>query len=64
MTELVSFNAWIRAVDALIAHRVGLTHRDLPDWLWADHFEDGASPEEAVDEFFEELADDGFPDPG
>ena len=30
------------------ARKVGLTSRDLPDWMYIDAFEDGASPASAA----------------
>ena len=44
----MSFEQWLNRVDAILVGMCGLCHRDLPDMLWRDQFEDEASPEEAV----------------
>lgn len=38
----LSFDEWMKVVDYYIAHRCGgLTHEDLPDYLYHDAWEDG-----------------------
>lgn len=45
-----TYEQWIRQVDALCARKYfGITTDDLPDQDWAGLFEDGYSPEEALD---------------
>lgn len=43
------FTAWMAKVDAAIAKKCdGLTSSDLPDFMYCDAFEDGASPAQAA----------------
>lgn len=54
-----TFVEWMAEVDRLIALRLlGLTSADLPDHLWHDDYDSGVTPEEAVDDYMEELEDD------
>jgi hypothetical protein len=51
----VDLNAWLKYVDIRLANKFcGLTHNDLVDWTWADAFEDGCSPSEAVNQYLED----------
>lgn len=54
----MTYAEWLLAVDELLEARTGLGHRDLVDWLWADAYEDGFAPKDAVDSFMEELEED------
>ena len=57
----MKFLDWMKKVDQAISNRVGLTSADLSDWYWKDRFDDGASPQEAAEEFLEEeLEEMGF----
>lgn len=42
------FDAWMVKVDAIIQKKCGLSYLDLPDYCYADEYEDGASPAEAA----------------
>lgn len=42
------FTAWLKRVDALCIRRVGVSILDLPDACWADMFEDGLRPGQAL----------------
>lgn len=43
------FTAWMAKVDAAIARKcAGLTSSDLPDFMYCDAFEDGATPAQAA----------------
>ena len=44
-----SFEIWLKQVDKILSKQVGFAHDDLPDALWADYYEDGLSPIEAID---------------
>jgi len=47
-----SFEEWMAAVDNLFAKKFyGLTSDDFEDYLWYDAYDNGATPEEAVDEW-------------
>ncbi len=42
------FAAWMAKVDAIIAAKFGVGADDLPDFLYLDEFEDGATPKQAA----------------
>jgi hypothetical protein len=42
------FDAWMAKVDAIITKKCGLTSRHLPDWMYFDAYDDGASPASAA----------------
>ena len=42
------FDAWMVKVNAIIVKRTGLSADDLPDYLYDDDYEDGASPSQAA----------------
>lgn len=42
------FDKWMARVDAIMARKYGLTHRDIADWQWWDSFEADDSPAQAV----------------
>lgn len=50
----MSFKKFISDVNSILVANVGVGYRDLEDFCWKDHFEDGASPIEAVHDFLEE----------
>ena len=50
----MDFEGWTKEVDKVLEAKVIVGHRDLPDWHWLDAFEDGATPKEAVADFFED----------
>ena len=49
----MTFDSWLREVDVRMEARIGLDHRDMEDWTWRDAYDDGATPSEALDDFFE-----------
>jgi hypothetical protein len=46
----MTFNEWMEQVDCEIEQAYGLSSSDLPDWNYADAFEDGMTPVSAADE--------------
>ena len=50
----MDFESWMKEVDKVIGSKIPLSYLDLPDWHWMDTYEDGATPKEAVAEFFED----------
>jgi len=50
---IVTFAQWLDKVDGFLEDCYGLGHRDLPDALWNDWFEDGLTPEQAFQEYCE-----------
>lgn len=42
------FDKWMAKVDAALVKKCGLDSRDLPDWMYADAFEDGRSASSAA----------------
>lgn len=60
----MTINKFIKMVDAVIASKVGLSSRDLPDVDFWNYFDEGMSEEEARDAAREcamdLLADEGF----
>lgn len=43
-----TFEEWLRAVDAAISAKCGLTHDDLPDCCYRDWYDDGVSAKSAA----------------
>ena len=50
------FAYWMRAVDEELDKLTGFTHADFEDWNWADSFEAGDLPADAVRYFLEDVA--------
>jgi hypothetical protein len=50
MTEKLTFNQWMRKVDAELTDLCGLTSMDLADQTYHDWYDDGYTPEEAAQE--------------
>lgn len=50
MAAKLTFEAFMMAVDRAIAAKVGLTSRDLADWMYWDAWEDGMMPKQAARE--------------
>ena len=48
--DQAEFEAWMAKVDAVLVKKCGLDSSDLPDWMYRDAFEDGASPASAAKE--------------
>lgn len=46
----MTFDEWMKQVDSEIEKHFGLSSDDLPDWTYADAFEDGMKPEDAAQE--------------
>lgn len=44
----LSFDDWMRAVDSILARKLGLTSADLPDCCYADWHENGVTPRNAA----------------
>ncbi len=44
----LTFEDWMKQIDAIISARTGLTHDDLPDVCYRDWYEDGMSPKRAA----------------
>lgn len=51
----LAFEQWLVDMDAIFVKVFGLSYQDYPDWTWRDAFEDGLSPEEAVEAYGEEM---------
>ncbi len=47
------FADWLSKVDQLCLDKIGAPREQLPDWCWAENFEDGLSPLEAFNEMHE-----------
>jgi hypothetical protein len=48
MGRRITFEEWMRQVDAVLIARCGLDNSDLPDWDYMSAFEDGACPRGAA----------------
>ena len=48
MNEDTKFEEWMKAVDAVLLKKVGLTSDDMRDREWLSAYETGESPEEAI----------------
>jgi hypothetical protein len=42
------FDIWMAKVNAIIIRKTGLDSNDLPDFCYADQYEDGATPSQAA----------------
>jgi hypothetical protein len=49
------FDQWMKSVDALLVERVGLDSGSIEDSLWFDDYDDGLSPQEEFDQWFERV---------
>lgn len=47
------FALYLYMVDAVMIRRIGLSHNDLADYLWRDTYDNGTTPQEAVQECLE-----------
>ena len=47
-TRTRTFEQWMKAVDAALESRLGLSSGDLEDWMWMDSYEAGDSPRDAA----------------
>ena len=48
MDRKIDFETWLKLVDVEVASRCGLSYMDLPDWRYADAYEDGMSAKTAA----------------
>jgi hypothetical protein len=48
MAKKLSFDQWVKKVDAILLATVGVGLSDLPDVAYADWYEDGVSPTTAA----------------
>lgn len=46
--QRLTFQEWLKAVDAVLASRIGMSHDDLPDCCYRDWYDDGISPGRAA----------------
>ena len=53
MSWNTQFSEWINIVDAALVRNVGIGWEDLPDYPYADWFDDGMSPDDAAREALE-----------
>lgn len=53
-----TFEQWFQQVDRLISSKLGLGVNDLRDRLWRDAFEEGLTPQEAVEQELGDLDSD------
>lgn len=44
------YGLWLMLVNVKMMRLVGIGYHDIEDWTWADAYEDGMSPSEAVRE--------------
>ena len=49
----MTFEKWMKKVDAHILRIAGVTSADLPDWCWWDNWNDRIPPLEASTAFLE-----------
>lgn len=50
----MSFDEWMNQVDEVLFKEIGMSHMDIPDQTYRDYFDDGMSPEDAVETIMEE----------
>jgi hypothetical protein len=53
----MTYESWMRAIDAILLQDIGLVQEDLPDWLSKDAYNAGLSPREGVSELLSSLFD-------
>ena len=58
-----AFVAWKARMDREVIRRIGMSTYDLPDWAFADHFEDEIDAEDAAELFIEAMMGDLGLDP-
>jgi hypothetical protein len=51
----MDFDTWLKKCDNLVSNEFGLGLHDFPDFLWYDAFEDGFEPDQAVEQFKEDV---------
>lgn len=51
----MKYETWLKQCDVLVSNEFGLGLFDFPDFLWYDAFQDGFEPEEAVEQFKEDV---------
>jgi hypothetical protein len=44
------FRDWLRKVDAVVRAKTGMSYDDLPDYCYADRYEEGARPATVANE--------------
>ena len=44
----MDYETWMQGVDSLLISIIGMASQDIPDECWRDYFEDGCSPEQAL----------------
>jgi Family of unknown function (DUF5419) len=54
-----TFEEWMFKVDQILVRWFGLPSMDMPDWHYANAFEDGLSPMEAAESFSEDFEAEG-----
>lgn len=55
--ELSAFEIWLKELDEVVRERLGLSHLDLPDYCWAEIWESGVTPAEALEDYLLEMED-------
>jgi hypothetical protein len=56
----MTYEAWMRAVDALAVAKYGIGTEDACDWMSRDAYDDGMSPRQGLAVFRAELEDMGY----
>lgn len=56
----MTFEQWLVEVDMILIGLIGMGHRDIPDMLWRDQFEDEASPKDAVSTLVGDTAEEAM----
>lgn len=51
----MSFQRWMKQVNGQCERVTGLSTSDFEDYRWRDAYDDGATPEEALEDFFDEI---------
>ena len=46
----MTFEKWIKQVDSILLAGLGLGYRDLRDRLWRDAYDNGQTPQDAVED--------------
>lgn len=50
----MTFEQWKSGCNIIVIDKIGLSLNDMPDALWRDYYDDGLTPQQAVDSAVED----------
>jgi hypothetical protein len=60
MNRKMTFDEWMKAVDAVVQHNCGMTSSDLPDVCYADWYDEGDTPGRAASRAIRSALEDWY----